>query len=79
MRSRAAAHVGLAIVRAVVEEGPQPVIRVIQMDDVFADERMLGVTSSPDDAARMIRDWLVGVIGRRHAAVANGDDTVTPA
>jgi hypothetical protein len=62
MREQAAARVGLAIVRAVVEDGPHPVIRVLQMGDLFRDEQVVGITSSPDEAAGMIRDWLVSVI-----------------
>ena len=69
MRDQAAARVGLAIVRAVVEDGPDPVIRVMKMDDLFRDEQVVGTTSSPDEAAAMIRDWLVAVIrGKRRAA-----------
>ncbi len=62
MREKAAVRVGLAIVRAVVEDGSDPVIRVLRMDDLFRDEQVVGTTSSPDEAAGMIRDWLVSVI-----------------
>ena len=69
MRERATARVGLAIVRAVVEEGTEPVIRVMRMDELFRDEQVVGTTNSPDEAAAMIRDWLVSVIrGQPRAA-----------
>lgn len=74
MHGRDRAHVGLAIVRAVVEQGPPPVIRVLRIDDLFRDEHVLGVTSSPEEAAAMIRDWLVGVVER--AAQARNKTTV---
>lgn len=74
MHGRDRAHVGLAIVRAVVEQGPPPVIRVLRIDDLFRDEHVLGVTSSPEEAAAMIRDWLVGVVER--AAPARDNTTV---
>jgi hypothetical protein len=32
------------------------------MDDLFRDEQVLGITSSPDEAAGMVRTWLESVI-----------------
>ena len=69
MRESAAAHVGLAIVRAVVADGPDPVIHVLRMDDLFRDEQILGTTTSPDEAAAMIREWLISVIERRRGSL----------
>lgn len=69
MRESAAAHVGLAIVRAVVDDGPDPVIHVLRMDDLFRDEQILGTTTSPDEAAAMIREWLISVIERRRGSL----------
>jgi hypothetical protein len=66
-----AAEVALAIVRAVVDDGPQPLIRVLRIDDLFRDEQVLGTTTSPDEAARLIGDWLSSVIARRHGRLGN--------
>jgi hypothetical protein len=63
--SRPSTHVGLAIVRAVFEDGPSPIIRVLRMDDLFRHEQVLGVTSSPDEAAAIIATWLHSIIDRR--------------
>ena len=62
MREPATTRVGLAIVRVVVEGRSDPVIRVLRMDDLFRDEQVLGTTSSPDEAAGMVRNWLESVI-----------------
>lgn len=78
MHRRDRARIGLAIVRAVVEQGPPPVIRVIRIDDLFRDEHVLGVTSSPDEAAAMIRDWLTGVLGRAAPGPLANNGPVTP-
>jgi hypothetical protein len=76
---RKAPRVGLAIVRAVVEGDEQPIIRILRMDDLFREERVLGTTVSPDEAAAMIRDWLSGVIERRERARQTNDNgPVTP-
>lgn len=68
-------HVGLAVVRAIVDDGPTPVIRVVQMDDLFRSERVLGTTTSPDIAATLIRDWLISVLDRNTPA-AGGSESV---
>ena len=72
-----AAEVALAIVRAVVDDGPQPLIRVLRIDDLFRDEQVLGITTSPDEAARLIRDWLSTVIARRRDVPGGDDGAVT--
>jgi hypothetical protein len=58
----------LAVVRAIVDDGPTPVIQVVQMDDLFRSERVLLTTTSPDVAAAQIRDWLVSVVDRNTPA-----------
>lgn len=79
MTERKATHVGVAIVRAIVEGGERPIIRVLRMDDLFGAERVLGTTVSPDEAAAMIRDWLAAVIERHGRAVRSDDNgAVTP-
>lgn len=75
---RTTARVSLAIVRAVVGDGSSPVIRVLRVDDLFRDEQVLGTTTSPDEAASLIRDWLRTVIARRgDAATAEDNGAVT--
>jgi hypothetical protein len=70
---RHTARVSLAIIRAVVEDRPNPVIRILRIDDLFRDEQVLGTTTSPDEAASLIRDWLQSVIARRDDS-ARADD-----
>lgn len=56
-------RVGLAIVRSEVGQGVDPIIRIVQLDDLFGAERVLVVTTSPDEAAQQLRDWLRSMIG----------------
>lgn len=55
--------IGVAVIRTVVEPGPRPVIKILQVDRLFRNEHVLAITTSPDEAARVIRGWLVDVIG----------------
>jgi hypothetical protein len=50
--------VGIAVIRAMVESGPHPVIRILEVSDLFGEEHVLSVTTSADEAAKIIRDWL---------------------
>jgi hypothetical protein len=67
MSSGPRSAVGVAIIRAFVGPGPSPVIRILEVADLFQDERVLHVTTSSRDAARVVRNWLDEVI-ERHAA-----------
>jgi hypothetical protein len=58
VRGRQPVTVGIAVIRAMVESGPRPVIRIMEITDLFAGERVLSVTTSADEAAETIRDWL---------------------
>jgi hypothetical protein len=49
---------GLAVIRAGVEDYPAPVIRILLVDDLLANHVVSTATTSPDDAAAMIREWL---------------------
>jgi hypothetical protein len=67
VRDSEPAGVSVAIIRTVVEPGPRPVIRILQISDLFENEHLLAVTTSVDEAARVIGDWLRDVIARRSA------------
>jgi hypothetical protein len=64
MSSGSRSAVGVAVIRAFVGPGDRAVIRIIEVADLFQDERVLHVTTSSRDAARMIRSWLDEVIER---------------
>jgi hypothetical protein len=77
----AGTRVGLAIVRAVVDEAGTPLIRVLSIDDIFGDERVIVMTSSPDRAGAAVTEWLRSLLraGWRIGPDDGGDSTVTPA
>lgn len=56
----------------VVEAGPRPVIRILQIGDLFRDEHVLAVTTSVDEASQIIRDWLQDVLGASEASNHDG-------
>ena len=62
------ASVGIAVVRAVVEDGRRPVIRILEVADVWGDELVLGVTTSPEEAAEIVAGWLRAVIANARSA-----------
>lgn len=51
---------GIAVIRAWIERGPPPVlkVRVTTAPDMRTASRTVGVTSNVDDAITFIRDWL---------------------
>jgi hypothetical protein len=55
-------RVAIAVVRTVIEPRVQPVIRILEVSDLFRDERVLGVTTSADEAADIVLDWLRAVV-----------------
>jgi hypothetical protein len=63
---RGGPHVGLAIVRANVDEAGIPVIRVVLMDDLFRDEQDIVTTCSPDHAGATVTEWLRSALGHSH-------------
>lgn len=65
MPGRQPVTVGIAVIRAMVESGPRPVIRILEVADLFGDERVLSVTTSADEAAEIIRDWLRKMIEQK--------------
>ena len=64
MNASQPAHVAIAVIRTVVEPGPRPVIRILEITSLFRDEHVLSVTTSADEAAEVIRTWLDDVIRR---------------
>ena len=62
------ASVGIAVVRAVVEDGQRPVIRILEVADVLGDEHVLGMTTSPEEAAEIVVGWLRSVIANAGSA-----------
>ena len=78
MTRRPPSRVGLAIVRAVVEEDAGPTIRILRLDDLFRDEQVIGITSSPDEAAAIIGEWLHSMVSGRRERPTAGDAGVTP-
>lgn len=52
------------MIRAVVEQGPRPVIRILEVGQLFRDEHALTVTTSPAEAAEVVRAWLEDVVNR---------------
>jgi hypothetical protein len=70
-------RIGLAIVRSEVSQGLGPIIRIVRLDDLFGTERVLVITTSPDEAAQSLREWLWEMIGGQDIGGA-GDVEVTP-
>lgn len=56
--------VRVAVIRAIVKP-PDPVIRIIELNELYRNEHVLHTTTSPDEAAEVVRAWLVDVIGHR--------------
>lgn len=52
------ASIGIAVIKIVVGRAPGPVIRILEVNELFRDEHVLTVTSSPDEAAGELRRWL---------------------
>jgi hypothetical protein len=55
---------GAALVRAWVEHGPPPQlkVRVTTKPDVRHEEITIGVTSDVDGACELVRSWLEGIV-----------------
>lgn len=62
MRRFKPAGVGIAVIRTVVEPGPRPVIRILEITDLNRGANKLVVTTSVDEAAKVITAWLNDVI-----------------
>ena len=52
------------MIRASTDRGPGAVIRILEVAGSSHDDHLLGMTTSPDEAARIIGDWLRMVIER---------------
>lgn len=65
-------RVAIAVIRAVVEQGPRPVIRILEFGQLFRDEHSLAVTTSPAEAADVVRAWLEDVLSRADPTPGNG-------
>jgi hypothetical protein len=66
--------VAIAVIRAVVAQGSRPVIRVLEVGQLFSDEHALAVTTSPGEAAEVVRAWLEDVVARaEYTPPDNGD------
>lgn len=73
MRSSKPAGVAIAVIRTVVEPGPRPVIRILEIADLYRDAHVLAVTTSVQEAAQVITAWLNEVIARGSAASPAAD------
>lgn len=69
MRGRQPTTGGIAVIRA--STGPTAVIRILEVAGGSHDDHVLGITTSPDEAARIIGDWLRMVIGRSSQLTGN--------
>lgn len=69
--------VGIAVIRTVVEPGPRPVIRILELADLSRDPQVLAVTTSVEEAAQVIQDWLKEVVARANGYAGHGPVTPT--
>jgi hypothetical protein len=58
-------RVAIAVIRAIVDPAQAPVIRILEVRHLFMDDHVVRVTTSPDEAADVIRGWLRDVVAAR--------------
>jgi hypothetical protein len=58
MPGRAHHQSTVAVIRVLVDPSPRPIIRILALADLGGAEYILRITSSPDEAGQVIRDWL---------------------